>query len=293
MNGAGTLAENGDLTARVIKIGDGFLNRYWDDGDQPRPESYAEDREHAARSDRDERVLYRNIRAACESGWDFSSRWLGDADSLESIRITNILPVDLNTLLCMLETVLAATYKEIGDADLGEFFAGRATHRRNFLQTMFFDEEAGFFVDLTHPTLEPTGVLSLAAAYPLFLEIASHDQATRVIKRIQNEFLGPGGWLTTLQTSGQQWDAPNGWAPLQWIVFSGLKNYGFAGDADLGAKHWVENNLSVYSQTGRLLEKYDVEHIGALATGGEYAVQDGFGWTNAVLLKFMNHLELA
>ena len=79
---------------------------------------------------------------------------------------------------------------------------------------------------------------------------------------------------------------------MQWIVFTGLKNYGFTDEADLGAERWVENNLSVYSQTGCLLEKYDVEHIGSLATGGEYAVQDGFGWANAVLLMFMNHLGL-
>jgi len=140
--------------------------------------------------------------------------------------------------------------------------------------------------------LQPTGTLSLAAAFPLFFNLATPDQASRVAARIHTEFLKPGGWVMTLNKSGQQWDAPNGWAPLQWIVFTGLRNYGFADEADLGAQRWVENNLNIYSQTGRLLEKYDVEHVGVLPTGGEYAVQDGFGWTNAVLLKFMNHLGL-
>lgn len=291
MNGAGTLTEDRSSTAHVIKVGDGFLNRYWDDRDAPRAESYAEDREHAARSDRDEHELYRNIRTACESGWDFSSRWFDESETLESIRITNILPVDLNALLCRLETVLSETYKENGDTDLGDFFDDRAAHRRRMLQTLFYDEVAASFVDLSYPEFAPTGVLSLAAAYPLFLEIATPDQAASVARLIQQRFLAPGGWVTTLQSSGQQWDRPNGWAPLQWIVSTGLRNYGFTDEADVGAKRWVKNNLDVYKLTGRLLEKYDVEHIGALATGGEYAVQDGFGWTNAVLLRCMNQLE--
>ncbi len=292
MKGADTLDDDRSVTSRVIKVGDGFLNRYWDDRDDPRPESYAEDREHAARSGREEREFYRNIRAACESGWDFSSRWLDRSESLESIRVTAILPIDLNALLYKLETVLADSYRATGDAGLGDFFSDRAGHRKALLQTVFFDDEAGSFVDLDIHKLEPTGVLSLAAAYPLFLDIALPEQAARVATLLHERFLAHGGWVTTQHASGQQWDKPNGWAPLQWIVFKGLGNYGFVHEADLGAGNWVQNNLNVYQQTGRLLEKYDVEHIGELASGGEYAVQDGFGWTNAVLLRFMNRLGM-
>lgn len=292
MQGASTLSENGASTARVVKLGDGYLNRYWDNSDKPRAESYAEDRNYAASSERRPGELFRDIRAACESGWDFSSRWLADRSSLASIRTSEILPVDLNSLLYKLEAVLAVTYKQQGDAGLADFFDARAAQRKELLQTLFFDEAAGLFVDLLQPGLEASGVPSLATAYPLFLEIATVQQAARVADKLQENFLAPGGWLTTLQTSGQQWDKPNGWAPLQWIVFTGLQNYGFTAEADLGATRWVRNNLDVYGRTGRLLEKYDVEQIGALASGGEYVIQDGFGWTNAVLLKFMNHLGM-
>lgn len=292
MHGADALDKDGAVTRRVMKTGGAFLNRYWDDRDAPRPESYAEDRAHAARTNRDSRDLYRNIRAACESGWDFSSRWFDQTESLESIRTTQILPVDLNALLHRLEFVLADAHRESGDASRADFFAARAGHRKQLLQELFFDEERGFFVDLDYPALEPTGVLSLAAAFPLFLEIATPAQAARIAKLVQDQFLAPGGWVTTLTSSGQQWDRPNGWAPLQWVVFAGLRNYGFRSEADVGAMRWVQNILNVYRHTNRLLEKYDVENIGALATGGEYAVQDGFGWTNAVLLRFMNHFGL-
>ena len=292
MSGAENLS--GDLVAerRVAAVHDIYLNRHWDDSDLPRQESYAEDVELAEGCDREAADLYRDIRSACESGWDFSSRWLEDQHSMESIRASQILPVDLNAILFKLESTLADACNIANNAGDASLYKHRAESRKQSIQTLFFDDEEGFFVDLLLPDLQPTGTLSLAAAFPLFFNLATPDQASRVAARIHTEFLKPGGWVMTLNNSGQQWDAPNGWAPLQWIVFTGLKNYGFTDEADLGAERWVENNLNVYSQTGRLLEKYDVEHIGALPTGGEYAVQDGFGWTNAVLLKFMNHLGL-
>ncbi len=285
---------NDDLIAerRVAAVNKGYLNRYWDDSDLPRQESHAEDVELAKHCDRDASRLYRDIRSACESGWDFSSRWLADQHSLASVQATQIVPVDLNAIMYKLESTLANAFRVAGKVKHANLFQDRANNRKQFIQTLFFDDKEGFFVDLSLPDLKSSSTLSLAAAFPLFFELATPDQARRVAERIQSEFLKPGGWASTLNNSGQQWDAPNGWAPLQWIVFTGLKNYGFADEADLGAERWVENNLNVYSQTGRLLEKYDVEHIGALATGGEYAVQDGFGWTNAVLLKFINHLGL-
>ncbi len=142
------------------------------------------------------------------------------------------------------------------------------------------------------PDLKSSGTLSLAAAFPLFFDLATPDQADRVSQRIHKEFLKPGGWVSTLNNSGQQWDAPNGWAPLQWIVYSGLSNYGFSREANEGARRWVKNNEAVYWSTGKLLEKYNVEEIGLAAEGGEYTVQDGFGWTNGVLVCLLNELEI-
>jgi alpha,alpha-trehalase len=92
---------------------------------------------------------------------------------------------------------------------------------------------------------------------------------------------------TTLSHSGQQWDAPNGWAPLQWIVFKGLLNYGFNDLAHLLKTNWITANLKVYSQTGKMTEKYDVWSDNGEASGGEYPNQDGFGWTNGVFLAML------
>jgi alpha,alpha-trehalase len=146
------------------------------------------------------------------------------------------------------------------------------------------------FTDLLLPDLQHSPADSLAGVFPLFLDIAGDAQAGQTARRLSADYAQTGGWLTTLTPSAQQWDAPNGWAPLQWVCYRGLSNYGFHDDARTGAMRWLRNNLSVYAATGTLMEKYNVVEIGKPAGGGEYGVQDGFGWTNGVLLRLMDEL---
>lgn len=289
---AGSEAASTAPAARVVPVPGGLLNRYWDDDPAPRPESYAEDLALAAAASREETSLFRDIRAACESGWDFSSRWLADADSLASIRTTSVVPVDLNALLCKLESVIAAACEATGESGTAAHFRELAANRSALLRRLFFCEQRGTFTDLLLPDLAHSESDSLVQAFPLFLELADADQARSVATRIREQFLAPGGWLTSRIESGQQWDAPNGWAPLQWGCYRGLMNYGFDDDAREGATRWVQNNLAVYAETGRLLEKYDVIDIGRLAGGGEYGVQEGFGWTNGVLQCLVGELAI-
>lgn len=291
MSGSDELGRDDRAVRRVVAVDGGVLNRYWDDSDKPRQESYYEDQQLASRSRRDPSGLYRDVRAACESGWDFSSRWLDDGQSMSSIRTTRVLPVDLNAILFKLESVLAGECRRQHMHERAAHFHACAERRKRLIQSLFYDQQEGFFADLLLPGLTPTGVQSLAAAYPLFLEIATPAQARAVVAKLDASFLRPGGWTTTLNHSHQQWDAPTGWAPLHWVVYSGMKRYGFAREAAEGARRWIGNNLSEYRQSGRLLEKYDVEEIGRFAQGGEYEVQDGFGWTNGVLSRFLAELE--
>ena len=75
-------------------------------------------------------------------------------------------------------------------------------------------------------------------------------------------------------------------APLQWIAIDGLRKYGQDTLAATIAQRWVAKNLRVYRATGKLVEKYDVTTDNA-AGGGEYPLQDGFGWTNGVLRRLL------
>jgi len=92
--------------------------------------------------------------------------------------------------------------------------------------------------------------------------------------------------VTTLIASGQQWDAPNGWPPLQWLTVRGLCRYDREPVAAIGRERWLALNRRAFESTGKMTEKYDVADLNRRAGGGEYPTQDGFGWTNGVALAF-------
>ena len=143
----------------------------------------------------------------------------------------------------------------------------------------------GVFTDYLWREGKTTGNITAATLFPLFLRISSDEQAQVVARTVSAKLLAVGGLSTTLIDSGQQWDSPNGWAPLQWIAVIGLRNYGFDALAKEIATRWVEENIAGYRREAKLVEKYNVTTPGGdEGGGGEYATQIGFGWTNGVLV---------
>ncbi len=264
------------------------LNRYCDDEAIPRQESYKEDIKVAVESGRDKPLIYNHIRSGAESGWDFSSRWFADARNLYTIETTDIIPVDLNALLYNLELTISEAYGVVGNENMARQYNDRAMARKAAIQTFCWDSESGIYRDYNFKKHIFTPVPSLAMMYPLFFNIANQDQADAVAAVIQQDFLKAGGVVTTLNNTGEQWDAPNGWAPLQWITIQGLRNYGYDDLAATIASRWIDLNIKVYKNTGKMVEKYNVMDMSLDAGGGEYPVQDGFGWSNGVLLKLIS-----
>jgi alpha,alpha-trehalase len=268
---------------RVVALADGArLNRYWDDRAAPRDESYREDLALARASNRPADHIYRDIRAAAESGWDFSSRWLPGTTTLASIATTDIVPVDLNSLLFGLETAIRLGCERAGDRGCVDQFTRRSATRRAAIDRYLWQGDAGVFGDYDWRRRRPTGRLSAAALYPLFTGLARPEQAGRVARVVETQLVKPGGLATTPVATGQQWDLPNGWAPLQWIAVRGLRAYGEKELARTIAQRWIANVDQVYRASGKLVEKYDVIDLGRPGGGGEYPLQDGFGWTNGV-----------
>ncbi|WP_200882963.1 alpha,alpha-trehalase TreA [Cellvibrio mixtus] len=288
MDGAAELTHEKPAYRRVVLLPDGvIMNRYWDDRATPRPESYIEDIElvkaHHLPVER-----YRDIRAAAESGWDFSGRWFKDHGNMSSIHTTEIIPIDLNALLYHHEMVLAEAYLRAGNTALHKKYLVLAQQRQQAMQRYMWDDRDGFFHDYDFISKRPTHNKSLAAMFPLYFMMAESHQAERVAHTIEHEFLKPGGVSTTLNNTHQQWDAPNGWAPLHWITIKGLQNYQQHKLAATIQERWVNVNLRVYKNTGKMVEKYNVYDLELTAGGGEYPVQDGFGWTNGVLLTLLD-----
>jgi alpha,alpha-trehalase len=145
----------------------------------------------------------------------------------------------------------------------------------------------GLFDDYDLSTLNQRASITPACLFPLFCGLASTAQAQRTADLVENTLLAPGGLLTSTHATAQQWDSPNGWAPLQWIAVEGLERYGHGRLAREIACRWLTTVNRDFKATGRLVEKYDVVAVGR-GGGGEYPLQDGFGWTNGVTLALLH-----
>jgi alpha,alpha-trehalase len=278
----------GSAHRRVVALPDGsILNRYWDDLDTPRDESYAEDIELVRGAPRARRQLFREIRASAESGWDFSSRWFADARTRATLQTTAIVPIDLNALLFGLENAIRAGCERGGDLNTAREFARRAAQRRSAIDRYLWDAHRGAYFDYQWVHRSRIRRVSAATLYPLFVALASADQAAAVARVAMRQLLEAGGLVTTRLKTGQQWDAPNGWAPLQWVAIDGLRRYHQDSLAETIACRWMDTVNELYRQSGTLVEKYDVTSIGRRGGGGEYPLQDGFGWTNGVMRKLI------
>jgi alpha,alpha-trehalase len=277
----------GQAARRVVCLPDGgLLNRYWDERDTPRSEMYREDVLTAGASSRPNDEVYRDLRAAAESGWDFSSRWNAEEKDLSTIQTTAIVPVDLNCMLHGLESAIALGCGHAGDEAGRADYAAKAERRHAAIQQHLWHAGQGHYVDYHWTRRKQCTALTLATAFPLFTGVASDGQAALVASCIAQGLLKDHGLAATTVASGQQWDLPNGWAPLHWVAVDGLARYGHGELARDIATRWVRTVDRVYRETGKLLEKYDVTTPQA-GGGGEYPTQDGFGWTNGVTVKLM------
>ncbi|WP_323121331.1 alpha,alpha-trehalase TreA [Burkholderia alba] len=280
----------GDATRNVVVMPDGsVLNRYWDASATPRDESYLEDVQTAQQAGgRPAPEVWRDLRAAAESGWDFSSRWFGDNQTLATIRTTAIVPVDLNSLMFNLETTIVKGCGVARDFACVAEFSVRAG-KRAFAINRYLWNRNGYYGDYDWKLGKSRDNLSAAALYPLFANVAWPERARQTAQQVRKTLLQPGGLATTTYNTTQQWDAPNGWAPLHWIALVGLQRYGDRALAkDIGTR-FLTDVKGVYASQGKLVEKYVVEGAGTGGGGGgEYPLQDGFGWTNGVTLKLLD-----
>jgi len=280
----------GQATRNVVVLSDGtVLNRYWDERDTPRDESYLEDVQTAGQApSRPPNELYRDLRAAAESGWDFSSRWLGDNAMLPTIRTTSIVPVDLNGLLFGLEVTILKGCGVARDYVCVADFLARAKRRAKGINR-YLRNHNGYYGDYDWQLGKPRDNITAAAVYPLFTGAAWPGRAERTLKAVHDNLLKDRGLATTAIRTGQQWDAPNGCAPLHWLTIEAARRYGRDDLAKDVGRRFLADVRQVYAAEQKLVEKYVVEGPNAGGGGGgEYPLQDGFGWTNGVTLKLLD-----
>ncbi|XP_033234086.1 uncharacterized protein [Drosophila pseudoobscura] len=280
------------------------MYHYKDCSTGPRPESYREDVASAADflSEPEKERHYTQLKSACESGMDFSSRWFIARDgtnrgTLKDIQTTSIVPVELNVILFRSAKILVEFNRKAGNTAKVEEYSDIACGLVKAVRDVLWNEEAGIWLDYDLLNNKPRPYFSAsnfsplwARAYPL---VDTEKIARGVMKYIKTHKLDdyPGGVPNTMnKETGQQWDYPNVWPPMMFMIIDGLYNLGTPEARTMSerwAHRWVKNNYEAYSQTGFMFEKYNCEKFGSGGGGGEYQNQTGFGWTNGIILEYL------
>jgi alpha,alpha-trehalase len=286
---------------RVVRVPDGqggtiVLNRYYDDTPGPRPEGLCRDLETARLAvehlGADAEQVFLDLRAACESGWDFSSRWLADGRNLYTICTTSILPIDLQCNILKLQQMIAQglelratrtsgaqSYQDMYEAVL---LRQQIEHRAQAIRNIFWDPKQRFFFDYNFRQEQLMPAWSLAAVNPLDIGVATAEQAASVLDHIGNEttFMQPGGLMASLHDTDEQWDGRNGWGPLHFRAARAAWRNNRPDLALTIRDRFMKSCEKTYQRLRLMVEKVDVRRPGYAGNEGEYPCQRGFGWTN-------------
>ncbi len=291
------------------------LSRYYDLGDGPAPEVLAAERDSQGRThydlvkqyfrthritdydasqyydaehDRLTPLFYKGDRSMRESGFDPSDRF-----GPFSIDIIHYNPVCLNSLLYRMESQTAEILTILGRPEDARICSSRAAARAAALNRLMWDAKDGLYYDYEFVHRRRRAYPFLTTFYPLWAGIATREQAARVVHALP-WFERSGGLRTSTHQSGSQWDAPFGWAPLEWIAVEGLRRYGYNREADRITQEFLSLVLEQYRKSGTLVEKYDVVHrtteLSEEIRFGYRSNEAGFGWTNAAFTALFDEL---
>ena len=318
---------SGERSVKVPNPNDSSLwitvTRYHSSWTKPRPESLREDletfskfkdgmglswdalsgEEKASKRKR----LFTDICAAAESGWDFSSRWLDESNSLSSIRTTKVLPVDLNAILMKSEYLLSEMSKVVGDKETQQQFSELYLERLEALDNVFWDDDRSKWRDIlvdddTDDSLPVCCGFAREEDYasdwvPLWcmshLAHSRTESFTRAMVSLKNSKINAaGGIAASAVYTGQQWDWPNVWPPSQYFLAEGCRFLtGNLESIELSnsiEQRYLNSCAIAWKDRATLPEKFDCEMSGGLGCGGEYECVQGFGWTTGLALHWIS-----
>ncbi len=291
------------------------LERYYDTGDGPAPEAVSAELNDKGQTEYDTireyyrthevkdydvsqyydkrtneltALFYRGDRSMRESGFDPSSRF-----GPFNVDIVHYDPVCLNSLLYSMEEQTADILTILGRNGEVSAWRERARARGERMRALMWDEKDGLFYDYNFQTKQRRRYPYLSTFYPLWAGIATREQAARIVANLPM-FEAMDGLTTSTNHSGDQWDSPYGWAPLELLAVEGLRRYGYNAEADRVSVKFLKLVLEVYLGTGTIVEKYDVVHGGSNIAGGilygYHSNEIGFGWTNAAFTALYDRL---
>ena len=287
---------------QVITINNKYtLNLYYINSNSPRPEGYIHDEKIIQNLNDDtpenEQAVYSSLRSGAESGMDYTSRWcLGRYcnTNLTNINTINVIPAELNAYMYSMEITLAKLFKITGEnEDDVKNFTIAANKRLDAIQNVLWNEKQQKWRDYDIENGKQLDIMESVSSYiPLWLLPYNKTMGENVLRSLnESGLIFVGGVSTTNVNDSQQWDYPNAWPPMQWILAKAAARYN---NTKIG-QYLLKNITQTYidaayiglNETLFMHEKYNVHHIGQSGDGGFYTPQKGFGWSNGVALSFL------
>jgi alpha,alpha-trehalase len=230
--------------------------------------------------------FYVGDRSMRESGFDTTFRFGPFSGSTQDYA-----PICLNALLYKYERDLAVIATILGDRSAAAHWNRTAAARKQRINSLLWDDAAGLFVDYETRNRQRSKYRYVTTYYALWSGLATAAQAKRLVANLPL-FERAGGLQMSTEETGEQWDAPYGWAPENWLAVEGLEGYGYTADAQRIARKFMASVQNGYQRDGSIREKYNMDTASSdvqVVTGYKQNVV-GFGWTNAVYLKMQQLL---
>lgn len=286
----------------IVEVNNHHLAVYGYKSSGPRPESYREDVISAQifEKDDDKEDYYCELKAAAESGMDFTSRWFikngTNSGNLTDLKCRYIIAVELNAILYWNAEIISEFYALKNDLRKSNMYKLKAEEIKKAINAVLWNEEEGIWLDYDLINKKHRHYFTPTNLSPLWT--GSYDKtdaslAKKVLQYIDRLGLDkfPGGVPNTLENTNEQWDFPNVWPPMQHMLIMALDGMDSQEAKDLAfkwAQRWVRGNYIAYNDTTHMYEKYNAEVLGGHGGGGEYGVQTGFGWSNGAVMDLMN-----
>ena len=237
--------------------------------------------------------FYRADRTMRESGFDPSNRF-----GPFNIDILHYAPVCLNSLLYKMETDMRDMYHIVQEPEMADLMDEKAEKRKQIMDQVLWNDEHDLYQDFNFKTEQSRHYPFATMFFPLWAGAASPEQAQHALNKLPL-LERAGGLITSTHVSGNQWDAPFAWAPLQEIAAKGLLNYPLVPGATEAAVRiatkFVNTIAKDFSKTQSLFEKYDVERMSSSVSDeiefGYTSNEIGFGWTNSAFLELLDIIK--
>ncbi len=215
-----------------------------------------------------------------DSGWDDSIRW-DNGYRYSKSNDHRLWAIDLNCYMVSHYRALAYIAQRLGLSQDSDKWTRMANELASRINAKLWDNELGFYVDRDRKTGKNGPALSPAGFMPLFVHIASPQQAARVAQMAADPLkFFPGMPTVAYDTPGYvssgYWRGP-AWVNTSYFALQGLREYGYS---ELAEK--MRSNLLdwISADTSSLHEYYD-------SRTGNGAGAKGFGWSAAFTIAFI------